>query len=176
MTRFVVPRQGTEIYFGPQPRASLRFALGFRAYNKMGKGRVARGLAMLQGARRENILYGSSTDEQRRSSGKDRQPGGLFSGGRLAALLLGHRAFWLCSLVAPCQPPARKRRAHSPFCYRLLFLQPSGCPNFEMRAGPFFLIILDRNSRVWFHKDMGKEELTKASVHDGVHSQSYNKS
>jgi hypothetical protein len=28
MTRFVVPRQGTEIYFGPQPRASLRFALG----------------------------------------------------------------------------------------------------------------------------------------------------
>jgi hypothetical protein len=51
-----------------------------RAYNKMGKGRVARGLAMLPGARRENILYGSSTDEQRSSSGKDRQPGGLFSG------------------------------------------------------------------------------------------------
>jgi hypothetical protein len=90
-----------------------------RAYNKMGNGRVARGLAMLQGARRENILYGSSTDE-RSSSGKDRQPGGLFSVGRLAALLLSHRALWLCSFVAPCQPPARKQRAHSPFCYRLL--------------------------------------------------------
>jgi hypothetical protein len=49
-----------------------------RAYNKMGNGRVARGLAMLQGARRENILYGSSTDEQRRSSGKDRQLEGVF--------------------------------------------------------------------------------------------------
>ena len=51
---------------------------------------------------------GSSTDEQRSSSGKDRQPGGLFSGRRLAALLLGHRALRLCSLVAPCQPPAIK--------------------------------------------------------------------
>jgi len=47
---------------------------------------------MLQGARRENILYGSSTDEQRRSIAKDRQPGGLFSGGHLAALLLSQRA------------------------------------------------------------------------------------
>jgi hypothetical protein len=28
MNRFVVPLQGTEIYFGPQPRAPLRFALG----------------------------------------------------------------------------------------------------------------------------------------------------
>src|SRR5215469_230701 len=61
----------------------------------------------------ENILHGSSTDEQRSSSAKDRQPGGLFSGGRLAALLLSHRALWLCSFVAPCQPPARKQRAHS---------------------------------------------------------------
>jgi hypothetical protein len=50
-------------------------------------------LAVLQGARRENIPCGSLTDEQRRSSGKDRQPGGLFSGGHLAALLLSHRAF-----------------------------------------------------------------------------------
>ena len=39
---------------------------------------------------------------------KERQPRGLFSGGRLAALLLSHRALWLCSFVAPCQPPARK--------------------------------------------------------------------
>src|SRR5579871_2348605 len=74
---------------------------------------------LLQGAGRENILDGSSTDEQRSSSAKDRQPGGLFSGGRLAALLLGHRALWLCSLVAPSQTPARKQRAHSLFCYWL---------------------------------------------------------
>jgi hypothetical protein len=40
-------------------------------------------------------------------SGKDSQPSGLSSGGCLAALLLGHRAHWLCSFVAPCQPPAR---------------------------------------------------------------------
>src|SRR5262249_27312170 len=46
---------------------------------KIGNGRVARDLALLQGARRENILYGSLTDEQRSSSDKDRQPGGLFS-------------------------------------------------------------------------------------------------
>jgi hypothetical protein len=70
---------------------------------------------MLQGVRRENILYGSSTDEQRSSIAKDRQPGGLFSGGRLAALLLGQRALRLSSVVAPCQPPARKQRAHSLF-------------------------------------------------------------
>jgi hypothetical protein len=44
----------------------------------MRNGRVAEDLALLQGARRENILYGSSTDEQRSSSAKDRQPGGLF--------------------------------------------------------------------------------------------------
>src|SRR5215469_15658525 len=66
--------------------------IGVRACIKMRNGRVARDLALLQGARRENILYGSLTDEQRSSSGKDRQPGGLFSGGRLAALLLSHRA------------------------------------------------------------------------------------
>jgi hypothetical protein len=41
--------------------------------------RVARDLVLLQGARRENILYGSSTDEQHSSSAKDRQPGGLNS-------------------------------------------------------------------------------------------------
>lgn len=62
-----------------------------------------------------HILYGSPTDEQRRSSAKDRQPEGLFSGGRLAALLLSQRALRLSSFVAPCQPPARKQRAHSLF-------------------------------------------------------------
>src|SRR5579871_3776195 len=86
----------------------------------MGNGRVARDLALLQGARRENILHGSSTDEQRSSSAKDRQPGGLFSGGRLAALLLSQRALRLSSFVAPCQPPARKQRAHSLFMRRVL--------------------------------------------------------
>ena len=39
-----------------------------------------------------------------------------------------------------------------------------------------FLIILDRNSRVWFHQDMETEELTKSPVYDGVHSPSYNDS
>src|SRR6516162_11005291 len=86
----------------------------------MRNGRVARDLAVLQGARSENILYGSSTDEQRRSSAKDRQPGGLFSGGRLAALLLSQRALRLSSFVAPCQPPARKQRAHFSFMRSVL--------------------------------------------------------
>ena len=110
----------------------------------MRNGRVARDLRLLQDARREtalrdsaqlhlgnpicraweaHILNGSSTDEQRRSSAKDRQPGGLFSGGRLAALLLSQRALRLSSFVAPCQPPARKQRAHSSFCFRLLGLR-----------------------------------------------------
>ena len=80
---------------------------GFRAYNKMRKGRVARDLTLVQGARRENILYGSLTDEQRRSSGKDPQPCRLSSGGWMTALLLSHRARWLCSFVAPCQPPTK---------------------------------------------------------------------
>src|SRR5215469_16754431 len=88
---------------------------GSEPNSQIGNGRVARALALLQGARRENILYGSSTDEQRGSSAKDRQPGGLFSGGRLAALLLSHRALWLCSFVAPWQPASRKQRAHSLF-------------------------------------------------------------
>ena len=35
-------------------------------------GRVAGDLALRQGARRENILYGSLSDEQRRRSAKDR--------------------------------------------------------------------------------------------------------
>src|SRR4029077_6678598 len=35
-------------------------------------GCVARDMVLLQGARRENILYGSSTDEQRRRRAKDR--------------------------------------------------------------------------------------------------------
>src|SRR5262249_31840381 len=91
-----------------------------RAYNKMRNGRVARDLALLQGERKENIPCGSSTDEQRSSSDKDRKPGGLFFGGRPAAVLLHHRALRLCAFVAPCQPPARKQRARSSFCYRLL--------------------------------------------------------
>jgi len=85
----------------------------------MRKGRVAGDLGLLRGARRENILYGSLTDEQRGSSPKDQQPGGLFSGERLAALLLSQRALRLSSFVAPCQTLARKQRARSSFCYRL---------------------------------------------------------
>src|SRR5436190_8001047 len=50
-----------------------------------------------EGARRENILHGSLTDEQRRRSGKDRQPSGLSCGGRLAALLLSRRALGYAS-------------------------------------------------------------------------------
>ena len=80
-----------------------------RACNKIGNGRVAGDLAVLQGARRENIPCGSSTDEQRRSSGKDRQPGGLFSGGRPAALLLSHRA--LAMLLRHALPSARQKTA-----------------------------------------------------------------
>src|SRR5215469_1839260 len=79
--------------------------------SQIGNGRVARDLALLQGARRENIPCGSSTDEQRSSSAKDRQPGGLFSGGCLAALLLSQRAaaaiFLRRALPASLQKTAR---------------------------------------------------------------------
>jgi hypothetical protein len=75
--------------------------------SKIGNGCVAGDLALRQGARRENILHGSLTNEQRRCSGKDSQPCGLSSGGLLAALLLSYRTLRLCSFVAPCQPPAR---------------------------------------------------------------------
>ena len=82
----------------------------------MGNGCVAGDLALEQGARRENILYGSLTDEQRRCSGKDLQPCGLRSGEPLAALLLSHRAHWLC-LLRRALPAARRSLAHSfPIC------------------------------------------------------------
>ncbi len=68
----------------------------------------------------QNIPGGSSTDEQRRRRAKDRQPCGRLSGGRLAALLLSHRALRPCSFVAPCQTPAGKPRTHSSFINRLL--------------------------------------------------------
>src|SRR5439155_23328106 len=68
---------------------------------------VARDLARRQGARRENILHGSLTDEQRSRSGKDRHRSALSSGERLAALRLSHRTLRLCSFVAPCQPLVR---------------------------------------------------------------------
>jgi len=64
-------------------------------------------------ARREEGEYpnGSSTDEQRSSGGKDRQPSGLFSGGRLAALLLSHRAP-MAMLLRRALPDARQKTAH----------------------------------------------------------------
>src|SRR5579862_311126 len=89
---------------------------------------------VLQGARRKNILHGSSTDEQRSSSVKDRQPGGLFSGGHLAALLLSHRALWLCSFVAPCQLPAREQRAHFLFMRWVLRLCEHCCDPAKLLA------------------------------------------
>src|SRR5260370_24991408 len=80
--------------------------------SQIGNGCVARDLALRQGARRKNILYGSLTDEQRCRGGKDRQPFGLSSGGHLAALLLSHRKLRLCFFVAPCQPRALASRTH----------------------------------------------------------------
>jgi predicted nuclease of predicted toxin-antitoxin system len=47
-------------------------ALFLRTHLINRNGCVARDMVLLQGARRENILYGSSTDEQRRSRAKDR--------------------------------------------------------------------------------------------------------
>ena len=60
-----------------------------------------------------HILYGSSTDEQRSSSDKDRQPGGLFSGGHLAALLLGHRA--AAAMLPRRALPAARQKTARPF-------------------------------------------------------------
>src|ERR1700758_273172 len=78
----------------------------------------------------ENILHGSSPDEQRSRSGKSGQPGGLISGGRMAALLLSHRALWPCSFVAPCQLPARNQRAHCLFMRWVLTVHPqTRCTN-----------------------------------------------
>jgi len=53
--------------------------------SQIGNGCVAGDLALEQGARRENIVYGSLTDEQRRCSGTDLQPCGLSSGRPLTA-------------------------------------------------------------------------------------------
>ena len=55
-----------------------------------------------------------------------RQPCGLPSGGRLASLLLNHRALRLCSFVAPCQSPARRQRI--PFLFMKWLLKPYGLP------------------------------------------------
>jgi hypothetical protein len=52
----------TDLSYGGCPRTHL--------INR--NGCVARDMVLLQGARRENILYGSSTDEQRRGRAKDR--------------------------------------------------------------------------------------------------------
>src|SRR5438552_2133329 len=62
---------------------------------------------MRQGARSENILHGSLSDEQRRRSGKDPQPFGLSSGGPAAALLLSRRTqkAMLLRRALPAAPP-----------------------------------------------------------------------
>src|SRR6185503_9804855 len=79
-------------------------------------------------ARREEgaYLHRSVTDEQRRSSGKDRQPFGLCSSGPLAALLLSHRAL-VAMLLRRALPAARQSKAH-PF------------PIYEMGSKPFGLL------------------------------------
>jgi hypothetical protein len=63
-------------------------------------------LALQKGARRENILYGSLTDEQRRCSAKYSQPSGLIPGEQLAALLLSHRTqgYASSSRLTSCPP------------------------------------------------------------------------
>jgi hypothetical protein len=63
-----------------------------------------------QGARSENILYGSLNDEQRGRTAKDPQPCGLTLAGRWRRCfsVTDHR---LCSFVAPCQP-RRQSLAH----------------------------------------------------------------
>ncbi len=78
-----------------------------------------------------HILYGPrdcGADEQRSSSGKDRQPRGLFSGWRLAALLLSHRA--LAMLLRRALPAASQKTAR-PFLILIgaliLALLASGC-------------------------------------------------
>ena len=70
--------------------------------SQTGNGRVAPALALAPGARRENILDLRPTSNAA-AAPKPAQPGGLISGGRLAALLLSHRALWPCSFVVPCQ-------------------------------------------------------------------------
>src|SRR6266481_6801778 len=77
--------------------------------SQIGNECVARDLALWQGARRKNILHGSSTDEQRRRSGKDRQPFGRGLGGRLAALLLSHRTLGYASSSRLASRPPEPR-------------------------------------------------------------------
>ena len=77
---------------------------------------VAGDLAALQGARRENILYGYLTDEQRRGGDKDpatrravfwRVPGGVAPQSQGAAAMLLRRAL----------PAARRKAAHPSLIY-----------------------------------------------------------
>jgi hypothetical protein len=64
-------------------------------------------------ARREEGEYpqGSLTDEQRSGGVKDRQPGGLASADRLAALLLSHRAL-TAMLLRRALPAGQQKPAH----------------------------------------------------------------
>src|SRR5579871_2026110 len=84
-----------------------------RAHIKIGNGRVAGDLVLQQGARRENILYGSSTHEQRCSSAKDpatrravfwRAPGGVAPQSQSALAMLLRRAL-----------PAARQKTARPF-------------------------------------------------------------
>jgi len=74
--------------------------------HKWGTGALLEILGLGQGARREQILAGSVTDEQRGPSAKDLQPSGRSSGGLLAALLLSHRTRgYAPSLLLASNPP-----------------------------------------------------------------------
>ena len=81
----------------------------------MGNGCVARDLALRQGARRENILHGSSTDEQRSRSGQRsatlraelwRAAGGVAPQSQSAAAMLLRRAL-----------PAARQKLSAPIPY-----------------------------------------------------------
>jgi len=112
------------------------FKLDLEPISQIGNGCVAGDLALEQGARRENILYGSLTNEQRRSSGKDPQPCGLSSGEPLAALLLSHRAP-LAMLLRRALPAARQNLAHSFPIYEMGSKPASGqqrCQSSRTRA------------------------------------------
>jgi hypothetical protein len=84
--------------------------------SQIGNECVARDLALQQGARRENILYGSLIDEQRHCSGKDRQPCGA-KPWRTPGGVPPQSQNALAMLLRHALPDARQSLAHSlPIC------------------------------------------------------------
>ena len=98
------------VCFHKSPGCTYTRFLRCEPISSIGNGRVAPDLALLQGARRENIRGGSSTDEQRSSSsvkaGATRRADfSRASGPDRSGLLLSHPDLSgrPCSFVAPCQ-------------------------------------------------------------------------